>query len=77
MLAGILLDGFRFEEMRACEWALREGILLDFIDHHHRDVRTAEHVPSIRRRSVLSMASRFQAEPGHGQQVARLALDSV
>jgi exopolyphosphatase/guanosine-5'-triphosphate,3'-diphosphate pyrophosphatase len=74
LLAGILLDGLRFEEMRACEWALREGILLDFIDHHHRDVRAAEHVPSIRRRSVLSMASRFQAEPGHGQQVARLAL---
>ncbi len=74
LLASILMDGFRFEEMRACEWALREGILLDFIDHHHRDVRTAEHVPSIRRRSVLSMATRFQAEPGHGQQVARLAL---
>jgi exopolyphosphatase/guanosine-5'-triphosphate,3'-diphosphate pyrophosphatase len=74
LLTGILLDGFRFEEMHACEWALREGILLDFIDHHHRDVRAAEHVPSVRRRSVLSMASRFQAEPGHAQQVARLAL---
>jgi exopolyphosphatase/guanosine-5'-triphosphate,3'-diphosphate pyrophosphatase len=60
--------------MHACEWALREGILLDFLDHHHRDVRTAEHVSSIRRRSVLAMASRFQAEPGHGHQVARLAL---
>jgi exopolyphosphatase/guanosine-5'-triphosphate,3'-diphosphate pyrophosphatase len=74
LLAGILLDGFRCEQMHACEWALREGILLDFIDHHHRDVRAAEHVPSIRRRSVLSMASRFQAAPDHGQQVARLAL---
>ncbi len=74
LLATILLDGLRCEEMRACEFALREGILLDFIDHHHRDVRAAEHVPSIRRRSVLGMASRFQAEPGHGQQVARLAL---
>ena len=74
LLAGIVLEGFRCEEMRACEFALREGILLDFIEHHHRDVRAAEHVPSIRRRSVLSMASRFQAEPGHGQQVARLAL---
>jgi exopolyphosphatase / guanosine-5'-triphosphate,3'-diphosphate pyrophosphatase len=74
LLAAILLDGLRFEEMRACDWALREGILLDFIDHHHRDVRAAEHVPSIRRRSVLGMASRFQAEPGHAEQVARLAL---
>jgi exopolyphosphatase/guanosine-5'-triphosphate,3'-diphosphate pyrophosphatase len=74
LLTSILLDGLRCEEMRACEFALREGILLDFIDHHHRDVRAAEHVSSIRRRSVLSMASRFQAEPGHGQQVARLAL---
>jgi exopolyphosphatase/guanosine-5'-triphosphate,3'-diphosphate pyrophosphatase len=74
LLAGILMDGFRCDEMRACEWALREGILLDFIDHHHREVREAEHVPSIRRRSVLNMASRFQADPGHGQQVARLAL---
>jgi exopolyphosphatase / guanosine-5'-triphosphate,3'-diphosphate pyrophosphatase len=74
LLASILLDGLRFEEMRACDWALREGILLDFIEHHHRDVRAAEHVPSIRRRSVLGMASRFQAEPGHSEQVARLAL---
>ncbi len=74
LLAAILMDGLRRDEIRACEWALREGILLDFIDHHQREVRAAEHVPSIRRRSVLSMASRFQADPGHSQQVARLAL---
>jgi exopolyphosphatase/guanosine-5'-triphosphate,3'-diphosphate pyrophosphatase len=74
LLAGILLQGFRCEELRACEWALREGILLDFIDHHHREVRAAEKVPSIRRRSVLNMASRFQADPRHSQQVAHLAL---
>jgi exopolyphosphatase / guanosine-5'-triphosphate,3'-diphosphate pyrophosphatase len=75
VLAGIMMDGFRFEEMHACEWALREGIILDFIEHHHRDVRAAEHTPNIRRRSVLNMAGRFQAEPGHSQQVARLALE--
>lgn len=75
VLAGVLLEGFKFKELRACEWALREGILLDFIAHHQRDVETAAQVPDVRRRSVLDMARRFQVEEGHSRQVARLALN--
>ena len=73
VLASVLMDGFGVEEMRACEWALREGILLDFIAHHHRDLAAAEHVPNIRRRSVLQMAGRFNGDEAHSRQVARLA----
>lgn len=75
VLAGLLLEGFKLKEMRACEWALREGILLDFIAHHQRDVEAATHVPDVRRRSVLEMARRFKVEEAHSRQVARLALN--
>jgi len=74
ILTAILMDGFRLKQLRACEWALREGILLDFLAHHQKDLVAAENVPDLRRRSVLEMARRFQVEEAHSRQVARLAL---
>ncbi len=74
VLAEILMDGFGMRELRACEWALREGIILDFIERHPGHVAEAEKFPDVRRRSVLQMARRFGADEAHAQQVARLAL---
>jgi exopolyphosphatase/guanosine-5'-triphosphate,3'-diphosphate pyrophosphatase len=61
-------------ELRVCEWALREGILLDFVARHGKDVEAAETVPDVRRRSVLRLAERLGPEGDHGPHVARLAL---
>jgi exopolyphosphatase/guanosine-5'-triphosphate,3'-diphosphate pyrophosphatase len=74
VLADVLLKGFHLREMRACEWALREGIILDFMARHSEAVETVEKVPDVRRRSIMQMAHRFAADEDHGRQVARLAL---
>src|SRR4029453_6177002 len=57
-------------ELIACTWALREGLLLDLVrgGERRRAWRAA------RRRSVEALAAKFAGENGHGQQVARIAL---
>jgi len=74
VLTDVLLKGLDMREMRACEWALREGIILDFMARHSEAVETVEKVPDIRRRSIMQMAHRFAADETHSRQVARLAL---
>jgi exopolyphosphatase/guanosine-5'-triphosphate,3'-diphosphate pyrophosphatase len=61
-------------ELTTCEWALREGVLLDFIRRHRREIEENETIADPRRRSVLHLGRRLNFEEGHSQQVARLAL---
>jgi len=74
VLAETLVKGFGLEEMRACDWALREGILLDFMARHGEEVAAADRVPDLRRRSVLQLAERLRSDDAHGRHVAELAL---
>jgi exopolyphosphatase/guanosine-5'-triphosphate,3'-diphosphate pyrophosphatase len=57
-----------------CEWALREGLLLDYIHGHPLLVSRAESCPDVRRRSVAALIERADAHAGHARQVAALAL---
>lgn len=75
LLAEVLMDGLAMREMRACEWALREGIIVDFLATHPDYAEEAESVPDIRRRSVLRMAARFEVDERHARHVAGLALE--
>lgn len=74
VLAEVLMEGLAMREMRACKWALREGIIVDFLATHPDYAEDAERVPDIRRRSVLRMAARFEADEPHARHVAALAL---
>jgi exopolyphosphatase/guanosine-5'-triphosphate,3'-diphosphate pyrophosphatase len=74
VLAETLMRGFGMNELRACDWALREGMLLDFIARHPEEVAAAERVPDLRRRSVLALAERLRSDEAHGRHVADLAL---
>ena len=74
VLASTVFEGFGLTEMRACDWALREGILLDFIARHPEEVAAADRVPDLRRRSVLQLADRLRSDDAHGRHVAMLAL---
>jgi len=74
VLAETLIRGFGATELRACDWALREGLLLDFIARHPAEVAAAERVPDLRRRSVLALAERLRSDDTHGRHVADLAL---
>jgi len=56
------------------EWALREGILLEYIRSHATTLARAEAYPDVRRRSVLDLAERCQYDETHARHVARLAL---
>jgi exopolyphosphatase/guanosine-5'-triphosphate,3'-diphosphate pyrophosphatase len=74
LLAETLIEGFGLNQLRACDWALREGILLDFIAKHADEVAAADRVPDVRRRSVLQLAERLRSDAAHGRHVAALAL---
>ncbi len=62
------------EELVLCEWALREGILLDYIHRHPRTLARAEAYPDVRRRSVMALAERCQYDEAHARHIAELAL---
>jgi exopolyphosphatase/guanosine-5'-triphosphate,3'-diphosphate pyrophosphatase len=79
MVAGaILLDRLlkklEAEEITLCDLALREGVLLDYIHRHRRDIARIDKYPDVRRRSVVELAERCAWEAEHSRQVAAIAL---
>jgi len=69
-----ILDALKAKEIVLCEWALREGLLLDYLMGHKRSVARAEAYPDVRRRSVVALAERCHFHEAHARQVAALAL---
>lgn len=69
-----ILDALKAKEILLCEWALREGLLLDYLTGHKRSVARAEAYPDVRRRSVVALAERCRYHETHARQVAALAL---
>jgi exopolyphosphatase/guanosine-5'-triphosphate,3'-diphosphate pyrophosphatase len=61
-------------EITLCDLSLREGLVLDFIERHRKEIVQAERYPDVRRRSVVELAERCNYWPEHAHQVARLAL---
>ena len=74
ILLDTILDRLGAGEITLCDFALREGLVLDYIKRNSRHIRTAERYPDVRRRSVMELAERCHYWPDHAQQVARLAL---
>src|SRR5439155_10423935 len=69
-----VLQELGVRELVLCEWALREGILLDYIHGHRRSLARAEAYPDVRRRSVVSLAERCHYHEKHAHKVAELSL---
>jgi exopolyphosphatase/guanosine-5'-triphosphate,3'-diphosphate pyrophosphatase len=61
-------------ELTLCEWALREGVLLDYIHRHRRSLARAQTCPDPRRRSALGLAARCRHDRPHSRHVTGLAL---
>ena len=74
VVLGALLRRLQARELLLCEWALREGLLLDYIQRHARSVARAEAYPDVRLRSVVALAERCQYDGAHARQVAGLSL---
>ena len=73
ILVDTLLTRLQAPSLTLCEWSLREGLLLDFMRSHRRDLARAAAVPDVRRRSVAELAERFVDDGAHGRHVAGLA----
>ncbi|HWE57616.1 MAG TPA: Ppx/GppA phosphatase family protein [Acidimicrobiales bacterium] len=74
LLLSTVLDITSVDDIVGCEWALREGMVLDAIGHHSR----AEWDPdpkTMRRESVLALCRRYHWNEPHSEKVARLAVE--
>jgi exopolyphosphatase/guanosine-5'-triphosphate,3'-diphosphate pyrophosphatase len=57
-----------------CDLSLREGLVLDYISRHRKEIAQADRYPDVRRRSVFELAERCNYWPEHSQHVARLSI---
>ena len=69
-----VLGSLGAEELTLCDFALREGLVLDYIQKNRAHIRKVERYPDARRRSVVELAERCNYRGDHAQQVAALAL---
>src|SRR3954464_1214218 len=69
-----LLRRLGAEEITLCDLSLREGLVLDYISRHRKEIAQADRYPDVRRRSVFELAERCNYWPEHSQHVARLAI---
>ncbi len=61
-------------DLTLCDLSLREGLVLDYIARHRKEIAQAERYPDVRRRSIVELADRCNWVPDHAQQVAKLAV---
>lgn len=74
VLLDTLLEELGAEEFTLCDYALREGLILDYIKRNRAHIQQVERYPDVRRRSVVELAERCNYLADHSRQVAHLAL---
>jgi exopolyphosphatase/guanosine-5'-triphosphate,3'-diphosphate pyrophosphatase len=74
ILLDVILKRLGAEEITLCDLSLREGLVLDYIARHRKEITQADRYPDVRRRSVFELAERCNYFPDHSQQVARLSV---
>jgi exopolyphosphatase/guanosine-5'-triphosphate,3'-diphosphate pyrophosphatase len=74
VLLDTLLRRLNADEITLCDLALREGLVLDFVHQHRRDIARVDRYPDVRRRSTIELGERCNWEADHSRKVAQLAL---
>jgi exopolyphosphatase/guanosine-5'-triphosphate,3'-diphosphate pyrophosphatase len=74
VLLDAILQRLRADEITLCDFSLREGLILDYIARHRKQIAQADRYPDVRRRSVVELAERCNYWPEHASQVARVAV---
>jgi exopolyphosphatase/guanosine-5'-triphosphate,3'-diphosphate pyrophosphatase len=74
VLLTTVLEALGADEVLGCSWALREGVLLDYLARNHPPLGSLATTQNPRRRSVFALAKRFAWAQEHSQHVASLAL---
>jgi exopolyphosphatase/guanosine-5'-triphosphate,3'-diphosphate pyrophosphatase len=72
-VAALLMQAFGLRELVLAPWALREGVILEYLAKHDSGL-AAEPVDDPRHRSVLEFARRSGWDEPHSRQVTKLAL---
>jgi exopolyphosphatase/guanosine-5'-triphosphate,3'-diphosphate pyrophosphatase len=73
-VADHVLRGVRATSLTACTWALREGILVDYIQRHGQGIEESAKFADVRRRSVARLLRRLGYHGPHHEHVAKLSL---
>ncbi len=74
VLADTLVRLLGAPEFILCDFALREGLVLDFLARNRQQIAQVDRYPDIRRRSVIELGDRCCWAVEHARQVTRLAL---
>jgi len=69
-----IMDRLRISQIRACDAALREGIVESVLDRMREVKKSDRSADAVRRSSVLALAERSHVDLTHANHVARLAL---
>lgn len=73
-LLHLVMKSLRISEIEYCDFALREGVIVDYIGSHRRKLQARATWPNPRMRSVIQLAERCNFRREHAEQVSRLAL---
>lgn len=73
-LLALLLDLAKSEMLTLCDASLREGIILDYLDHRRPRPVGMWPVTDVRRRSVLELAAKYDRDDPGDRHIASLAL---
>lgn len=74
ILADVVLRRVKAKRLQACTWALREGLLQDYIQRHARGIEESARIADVKHRSAVRLLRRFGAPPLHSERVAKLCL---
>jgi exopolyphosphatase/guanosine-5'-triphosphate,3'-diphosphate pyrophosphatase len=74
VLLDTILEHLDASEITLCDLALREGLVLDYIQRNRKHIAQAGQYPDVRRRSIVELAERCSYWPDHANQIARLSL---
>ena len=77
VLLDALISKLGAKEITLCDLALREGLVLDYIHRHRKEIARVDRYPDVRRRSAIELAERSNWEGEHAKQVAELALQHL
>ncbi len=74
VLLDTLVDSLGVDDLTLCDFALREGLVLDYVQKNQAHIHKVERYPDVRRRSVIELAERCNYWADHAQHVASLAM---
>jgi exopolyphosphatase/guanosine-5'-triphosphate,3'-diphosphate pyrophosphatase len=75
VLLSELLELAGKDELTLCDGSLREGVIIDYLEHHGHSGRGHKPVTDVRRRSVMELMSKCGRDDPREEHIARLALE--